>query len=170
LSLFHFLFTVAATSEIYTLSLTTLFRSAPQGGGLDWPSLITSKIGNGGNLINDWEWIAYYSNLDYSLAGNVTVNAVVSVTIPTSEDNISFKTGYVVANSVDGLSSSDRYGSFFPGCLRVEGTGDLIYFCNPQLSAVDPRTSLDNDIITLYFDPGVTANALEDETEIYLCA
>jgi hypothetical protein len=143
---------------------------APQAQGLDWPTKLASTIGNGGNLINDWEWVAYYSDADYTVAGNVEIDAVVSVSIPTTEDNISFKMGYVVANSTDGLSGTDRYGSYFTGCLRVNGTGDLIDFCNPQLSAIEPRTSLDNDIITINFDGGVVANPLGNSNEIYLCA
>ena len=142
---------------------------APNAQGLDWPAKLAAQIGSGGNLINDWEWVAYYSDADYTLGGNVEVGATVSVSIPTTEDNISFKMGYVVANSTDGLSESDRYGSFFPGCLRVDGPGDLIDFCNPQLAAIDPRSALDNDIITINFDAGVSANALENETDIYFC-
>jgi hypothetical protein len=143
---------------------------APQAQGLDWPTHLAAKIGSGGNLINDWEWVAFYSDADYTVAGNVTINAVVSVSIPTTEDNISFKMGYLAANSTDGLSATDRYGSYFPGCLRVVGTGDLVDFCNPQLAGVDPRNSLDNDIITLSFDAGVMANPLENASEVYLCA
>lgn len=158
------------TSGVQKMTAVPVGTPAPQGGGLDWPGKLASTIGNGGNLVNDWEWIAYYSDKDYTLGGNVEVGATVSVSIPTTTDNISFKMGYVVANSTDGLSATDRYGSFFPGCLRVNGSGDLIDFCNPQLSAVEPRTALDNDIITINFDAGVTANPLENATDVYLCA
>ncbi|CAN5616538.1 hypothetical protein BH11BAC3_BH11BAC3_46650 [soil metagenome] len=143
---------------------------APNGNGLDWPTYLATKIGNGGNLINDWEWIAFYSNADYALGGNLDYTATVSLLIPTTDDNISFKLGYVVANSTDGLSGTDYYGSYFPGCFTVNGSGDLIDFCNPQLANVDPRTSLDNDIITINFDAGVAANGLENSSDIYLCA
>lgn len=143
---------------------------APNGNGLDWPSYLAAKIGNGGNLINDWEWIAFYSNSDYTIGGNITVHATVSIKLHPSNDNISFKLGYVTANSTDGLSGSDRYGSFFPGCFTVNGEGDLIDFCNPQLATVEPRTSFDNDIITIGFDGGVATNALQSATSIYLCA
>ena len=167
--------TVTFTSEITTgvqpMTLIPAGVPAPNGNGLNWPNYLAAKIGNGGNLINDWEWVAFYSNADFSLGGNVTVNATVSIRIPVSADNISFKLGYVVANSGDGLSASDRYGSFFPNfCFSVNGTGDLIDFCNPQLATVEPRTSLDNDIITIGFDGGVAANLLQNASNIYLCA
>ncbi len=144
--------------------------AAPKGNGLNWPNLLAQKIGNGGNLINDWEWVAYYSNADLSVGGNVTVRATVSIKIPVSNDNLSFKMGYVVANSTDGLSGTDRYGTFFPGCVTVNGDGDMIDFCNPQLAGVEPRTSTDNDIITINFDAGVAANPLQNANAVYLCA
>lgn len=166
--------TLTFTSDITTgaqpMTLIPAGTPAPNGNGLDWPAYLAAKIGNGGNLINDWEWVAYYSNADFSLGGNVTVNATVSIRIPVSDDNLSFKLAYVVANSTDGLSESNRYGSFFPGCFTVNGTGDLIDFCNPQLATVEPRTSLDNDIITIGFDGGVADNLLKNASDIYLCA
>lgn len=166
--------TLTFTSDITTgtqkMTAIPVGTPAPQAQGLDWPAKLAATIGNGGNLINDWEWVAYYSDADYTVGGNKEIDAVVSVSIPTTEDNISFKMGYVAANSTDGLSGTDRYGSFFTGCLRVNGTGDLIDFCNPQLSGVEPRTSLDNDIITINFDGGVVANPLANATEVYLCA
>lgn len=165
---------ITFTSDISTgpqqMTLIPAGTPAPQGNGLDWPTLLATKIGNGGNLINDWEWVAFYSNADYALGGNVTVHATVSISMPVSNDNISFKLGYVVANSTDGLSGTDRYGSFFPGCFTVNAVGDLIDFCNPQLSTVEPRTALDNDIITINFDGGVAANNLQTAPEVYLCA
>ena len=165
---------ITFTSEITTgaqpMTVIPAGTPAPQGNGLDWPNLLAAKIGNGGNLINDWEWVAFYSNSDYAIGGNVTVHATVSISMPVSNDPLSFKLGYVVANSSDGLSSTDRYGSFFPGCFTVNAPGDLIDFCNPQLSTIEPRTSLDNDIITVNFDGGVAANDLANASDIYLCA
>lgn len=163
-------FTSEVSSGIQQMTVIPAGAPAPNGQGLDWPSYLASKIGNGGNLINDWEWVAFYSNSDYTLPGNADVDVEVYVSIPTTEDNISFKMGYAIANSSDGLSESDRYGSFFPGCLRVNGNGDLIDFCNPQLASVEPRTATDNDIITITFDSGVSANDLENSTDVYLCA
>lgn len=166
--------TVTFTSDITTgpqqMTVIPNSTAAPQANGLNWPNLLAAKIGNGGNLINDWEWVAFYSNADLSVGGNVTVRATVNISIPVTNDNLSFKMGYVVANSSDGLSATDRYGTFFPGCLRVNGDGDLIDFCNPQLASIDPRTSLDNDIITINFDAGVAQNTLQDANAIYLCA
>lgn len=158
------------TTGVQKMTVIPAGTPAPQAQGLDWPAKIAAQIGNGGNLINDWEWVAFYSDADYAVANEPEFKATVYVSIPTTTDNISFKMGYLVANSTDGLSASDKYGTFFPGCLTVNGTGDLIDFCNPQLSSVEPRTALDNDIITINFDAGVTGNGLDNTNDIYLCA
>jgi hypothetical protein len=162
-------FTSDITSGDQTMTPIAAGTPAPQGGGLDWPTLLATKIGNGGNLLPDYEWVAFYSNASYSVDANATIHATVSIKIKTSADNLLFKLGYCVANSTDGLSSTDRYAAAFPGCFQVNGTGDLIDFCNPQISTVDPRTSLDNDIITLTFDGGVQSTALDNASQVYLC-
>jgi hypothetical protein len=161
-------FTSEATTGDQGMTLIPAGTPAPQGGGLDWPTLLATKIGNGGNLLPDYEWVAFYSNVSYAIAGG-TINPIVSIKIKTSPDNLLFKLGYCVANSTDGLSSSDRYGTAFSSCFQVNGTGDLIDFCNHQLSNVDPRTSQDNDIITVTFDGGVQSTLLDNASQVYLC-
>ncbi|ANI89643.1 hypothetical protein A9P82_10300 [Arachidicoccus ginsenosidimutans] len=163
-------FTSSITDGEQKMSVIPAGTAAPQGNGLDWPTLISNKIGHGGNLLPGWEWVAFYSNNAYNVGGNVNVSVTVNIKIKTSQDNISFKLGYVVAESVDGLSDPQYYNAAFPGCFRVFGTGDLIDFCNPQLSTVDPLNSLDNDIVTLSFDGGIIDNALANESNIFLCA
>lgn len=163
-------FTSDITSGNQSMSVIPAGTPAPQGGGLDWPTLLANKLGNGGNLLPDYEWVAFYSNSSYSVAANATIHATVNIQIKTSTDNLLFKPGYCVANSTDGLSSSDRYAaSFTNGCLQVNGLGDLIDFCNPQISTVDPRTSLDNDIVTVTFDGGVQSTSLDNASQVYLC-
>jgi hypothetical protein len=166
----HITFTSDISAGPQPMTVIPAGTAAPQGGGLDWPTLLANKFGNGGNLLPDYEWVAFYSNAGYSVAGNTTIHATVSITTKTSTDNLLFKPGYCVANSTDGLSSSDRYGSHFSNsCFQVNGTGDLIDFCNPQLSTIDPRTSFDNDIITVTFDGGVASTPLDNASQVYLC-
>lgn len=164
---------ITFTSDITTgpqkMTLIPAGEAAPQGNGLDWPTLLATRIGNGGNLLNEYEWVAFYSDQAYSIGGS-TINVHVNIQTKVSNDNLSFKLGYVVANSSDGLSSTDRYGTYFPGCFQVIGTGDLIDFCNPQLSTVEPRAAYDNDIITVNFDGGVVPTGLDNASQIYLCA
>ena len=166
----HLTFTSDISTGPQQMTVIPAGTAAPNGNGLDWPTLLATRIGSGGNLINDWEWVAFYSNADFTIPDNSTVHATVSISMPVSNDPLSFKLGYVTANSSDGLSGTDRYGSFFTPCFTVTAPGDLIDFCNPQLAAIEPRTSLDNDIITVNFDGGVAANDLANASEVYLCA
>lgn len=163
-------FTSSISTGVQTMSVIPAGTAAPQANGLDWPTLIDNTVGHGGNLLPGWEWVAFYSDNAYNVGGNVNVSVTVNINIKVSSDNVSFKLGYVVAESVDGLSGTSYYASAFPGCFRVFGTGDLVDFCNPQLSTIDPLNSLDNDIITLNFDGGVINNALQNTSNVFLCA
>src|SRR5882672_1963077 len=111
-------FTSDITSGDQGMTVVPAGTAAPNGGGLDWPTYLATKIGNGGNLLPDYEWVAFYSNASYPVAGNATIHATVSIKIKTSPDNLMFKLGYCVANSYDGLSSSDRYSSKFTNCFQ----------------------------------------------------
>lgn len=164
-------FTSDITSGPQSMSVIAAGTAAPQGGGLDWPTLLANKIGNGGNLLSGWEWVAFYSNTSYSVGSNTTIHITVNIQMKVSNDNLLFKLGYVVGNDSDGLTDAQYYNAALPGtCFSVIGTGDLIDFCNPQISSVTPRTSLENDIISISYDGGVTSTILDNSTQIYLCA
>jgi hypothetical protein len=164
-------FTSDITSGPQSMSVIPAGTAAPQGGGLDWPTLLSNKIGNGGNLLSGWEWVAFYSNASYTVGSNATIHITVNIQIKVSNDNLMFKLGYVVGNDSNGLSDAQYYNAFFSGnCFTVVGTGDLIDFCNPQISTVEPRTSLENDIVTISYDGGVTSTLLDNASQIYLCA
>lgn len=165
--------TITFTSDITTgnqgMTLIPAGTPEPKGSGRDWPTLIANTAGNGGNLLPDWEWVVFMSNTSYSVTANATIHATVNIKVKTSPDNLLFKLGYCVANSSDGLSGADRYAVRFSDCFRVNGTDDLIDFCNPQISNVDPRTSKDNDIVTVNFDGGVQSTLLDNASQVYLC-
>ncbi|UAY55281.1 DUF4961 domain-containing protein [Arachidicoccus terrestris] len=162
-------FTSSITTGTQTMSPVAPGVAAPQGGGKDWPTVIAEKVGNGGNLLPGWEWVAFYSDNAYSVVANLAITVTISIKVKVGVENLSFKLGYVVANSSDGLSGTDYYASAFPGCFRVFGQGDLLDYCNPQLSTVDPLKSLENDIVTLNFDGGIIDTELKDADEVYLC-
>lgn len=52
-------FTSDITSGDQRMSVIPEGTPEPKGSGMDWPTLIASKVGNGGNLINDYEWVAF---------------------------------------------------------------------------------------------------------------
>jgi hypothetical protein len=87
-----------------------------------------------------------------------------------------------VANTSNGFTSdtytdagygatAEYYNEYIGDCFTVNGgTGDLVDFCNPQLTTITPPKSLDNDILTLTFDANVAETALSGSDEVYLCA
>lgn len=165
---------ITFTSEISTgdqpMTVIPSGTPAPGGNGLDWPLYLLQTVGNGGNLLNEYEWVAFYSNSTYSVAANMDYKVDVYIKMKTSIDNLQCKLGFCVANSSDGLTDAQYYSSYFSSCFQVHGQGDLIDFCYPQLASVDPRTSLDNDIVTVSFDGAVADNDLKNASQVYLCA
>jgi hypothetical protein len=150
---------------------------APTGNGLSWQTDMLNTIGSAGNLINEYEWIAFESPAQYAVAANATITVTINVNIKVSTTNLLFNMAYVVCESTDGLNStaytdpsSDFYGTFFPPSLRVNGVGTLLDFIDPQLSVINPGFATDNDIITLPFNSTAVQNPLTNASQVFLCA
>jgi hypothetical protein len=144
---------------------------------LNWPTDLLNTIGHAGNLVAEYEWVAFASNTAYSIAQNANVNVTVNIQINVGQANVLFNMAYVVAESGDGLhstaygnASTSYYGSFFPGSVRVMGTGTLLDFIHPQLSVITPSTALDNDILILPFNNGIVTTGLSNASQVYICA
>lgn len=148
------------------------------GGGLSWPAYTKKMFGTAGNLIDDMEWVVYQSQNSYPYASGYTFEGDVTVNMKVAADNnpTIVKLSYVISDSNNAYTSNE-FGTYYsqknsPTCFEVTGgTGDLVDFCNPQLTVVDPPKSLDNDFVTLTYDGTVLDNTgLENESEVYLCA
>jgi len=147
------------------------------GGGLTWSAYMKKTFGNGGNLIDDMEWVAYQSDKAFSHADGYTFTGTILINIKVGADNnnTSVKLGYVISDTGNAFTS-DQFGTYYSSdlnksCFEVTGgTGDLIDFCNPQLTIVDPPKSLDNDFVTLTFDGNVVDTELNGQNDLYLCA
>lgn len=171
-------FTSDITSGPQAMTLIPPGTPSPYGNGLGWQDDLMATIGHAGNLIPEYEWIAFQSNTTYAVGSNTTVNVTVNITINVPTNNVLFNMAYVIAESTDGLHSNaytdpstDFYGTFFPTTpIRVNGTGTLLDFVNPQLSVIVPGSSLDNDIITIPFNATASNNGLSQAPQVYLCA
>lgn len=147
------------------------------GGGLTWSAYMKKIFINGGNLIDDMEWVAYQSERSYDYKGGYTFKGDIKINTKVAADGnpTIVKLGYVISDSGNAFTSN-QFGTYYseilsPTCFEVTGgTGDLVDFCNPQLTVVDPPKSLDNDFVTLTFDGTVVATELENKSEAYLCA
>jgi hypothetical protein len=170
-------FTSDNTTGTQAMTLMPLGTPDPTGNGLSWQDDLMQTIGHAGNLIPEYEWVVFQSNIQYTIPDNTGFNVYVTININVPQQNVLFNMAYCIAESGDGLHSeawggppTNYYGTFFPGAVRVNGTGTLLDFVNPQLSVIVPGSSLDNDIISIPFNATAATNALSTANQVYLCA
>jgi len=166
--------TMHLTSDVGngTMSLIPDGATEPSS-GLSWKAAFTKKFGIGPNVIDDMEWIVFWSDDKYTVPNQTTENAVIYIDIKTSMDNLQFKPGYAMCEDGDGLSDGNTgyYTKAFGSCLQVaNGEGDIQDFCNPQIGIGDPSSSTDNDLITIKYDGNLDSTSLPTLDKIYLCA
>jgi hypothetical protein len=170
----------AGNGNMVLMPSTTL---EPQSNGLTWSAAMLKKFGIGGNLVQDMEWVVYQTDKGYQLSNgeNITGQLNISIKVGADKNNTLCKLGYVIAESHDGLHDVDGfidggntfeyYAETITPCIQLTGgSGDVVDFCNPQLTSINPPKSLDNDFITLNFDGTVTPTALLGASSVYLCA
>ncbi|MDR3693402.1 DUF4961 domain-containing protein [Mucilaginibacter sp.] len=159
---------------------------AAHSNGVNWPTYMKNFFGNAGNLIDDVEWVAYQSDVPVNYNNGDKITGTINITINNigADGNPTLvKLAYVVANDQNGFTfdgndgdsspTTEYYNEFVnPSCFELTGgTGDLVDFCNPQLTTIDPPKSLDNDIVTLTYNNNVVTPALlANSSAVYLCA
>ncbi len=149
-------------------------RAANSGNNLNWPDALKNKFGIGPNLIDDMEWVVFWTREQYNIVNGDKPNIEAHISIRSGEQNMRFKFGYFIASSEDGLNDflggpGALYKTLFTDCFEVmEGEGEVQDFCNPPQTFVTPFRSTDNDILTLTYDRDILPGELGDE--IYLCA
>ncbi|TWR24816.1 DUF4961 domain-containing protein [Mucilaginibacter pallidiroseus] len=141
--------------------------------GENWATRMRNKLGIGPNYIDDMEWVPFRTTTSLTAVGE-DVKAVFTIKMKVGVDglNTSVKLGYIVCNNTDGLDdgSPNLWPVKYADCLEVAGTGDLIDYCNPALSVINPVKSLDNDYQSISFDNTIIKTALQGEQDIYICA
>lgn len=149
-------------------------RAPNSGNNLPWSAALMNKFGIGPNLIDDMEWVVFWTREQYNIVNGDQVEIDAKISIRSGEQNTRFKVGYFVGSSEDGLNDflggpGALYKSMFSSCFEVtDGEGDIIDFCNPPQTSVTPFRSSDNDILTLTFDREILPGPLGDD--IFLCA
>jgi len=158
---------------------------APNSNGVNWPTYMKNFFGNAGNLIDDVEWVAYQSDVPITYNNGDKISGTVNITftnIGADGNPTEVKLAYVVANDQNGFTfdgndgdsspTTEYYNELITPCFQLTGgTGDLVDFCNPQLTTIDPPKSLDNDIVTLTYNNNVITPALlPNSSAVYLCA
>jgi len=153
-----------------TMSLIPSNVTAPSSANT-WPQEIRTRVGIGGNLIDEVEWVAFWSDQTYNVTANESITGTVTINMKVGPQNTISQVGYLIGESTIDLTSTNNYSTYFPDCFKVtDGAGVTIDFCNPQIATVAPIKSLDNDIITMNFDASVGPTALSGKDKVYLCA
>jgi hypothetical protein len=169
--------TISYTSPLGdgTMTLVPDASLPKNGNGLTWSAYMKKTFGIGGNLIDDMEWVAYQTDKAYSHNGSeMKGDLAIKMKVGADGNNTLVKLGYVITDTGNGFTSDGNgtyYSEVVTPCFELTGaSGDVIDFCNPQLTIVDPPKSLDNDFVTLTFDGTVVTTPLSGETALYLCA
>jgi hypothetical protein len=142
--------------------------------GENWATRMKNRFGIGPNYIDDMEWVPFWTTSAITSNPFEDVKAVFTIQMKVGVDgaNTSVKLGYVVCNDDDGIGDADIKLSpvIFSNCLEVKGTGDLIDFCNPSLTALNPTKALDNDYQTISYNNSLIDTQLKGNHDLYLCA
>lgn len=167
-----------------SFSMMPVTTIAPHSDGKNWPDYMRATFGIAGNLIDDMEWVVMQSDVPFSYANGDKITGSISISLKVgADDNPTIvKLAYVVANTTNGFTSdtyfdegygptAEYYNQYIGDCFTVTGgSGDLVDFCNPQLTVLSPPKSLDNDLVTITFDSNVTETELSGADAVYLCA
>jgi hypothetical protein len=157
---------------------------APNSNGKNWADYMKATFGIAGNLIDDVEWVVLQSDQPFTYANGDAFTGSISMNLKVGADNnpTIVKLAYCVANTSNGFTSdtyvddgygasAEYYNEYVGDCFTVNGgTGDLVDFCNPQLTSIAPPKSLDNDLVTITFDSNVLTTGLTGADSVYLCA
>lgn len=168
--------TVTYTSNIEpgvikTMSLVPEGTLPKNGNGLTWEAALKNRFKVGPNVLEDMQWIAYWSDEVYSVNNGEKLRAEVSIKTKTGPDNMRVKLGFFVNHTDDGINSTDQWKVSYTNCFEVVGgEGDVVDFCELHFNSAQPAGATKDDILTFRFQGDIAQNILEDATEIYLCA
>lgn len=168
--------TVTYTSDIdagvQTMSLVPAGEIPKNSPGQTWPAAIKNRFGFGENVLDDMEWIVYWSDKAYTVNNGDDITADVTINAKAGVENLKFKPMFFLNHTDDGLSTDDKHFKVYKGdCFTVtDGTGDLIDFCESHFNAAQPLTATKDDFVTFSFQGDVAPNDLINAENIFLCS
>ena len=167
----HVSYTSNVDEGVLTMSLVPETNLPKNGGGVTWSQGIKAKYGFGPNVLDDMEWVAYWSDKVYNVANGEDIIGNIELKTLVAAGNLKVKLGFFVNHTNDGLGGADHYEAEFSDCITViNGVGDVIDFCELHFNSVQPLTATEDDIITLRYQGDVGENALDGIDDIYLCS
>jgi hypothetical protein len=157
-------YTDTEETGVQTMSLIPAGTSPSQAPGQSWPAAIRGRVGIGENVLDDMEWITFWTDKTYSVNNGQDIYVYVTIKAKAGPENLKFKPTFFVNETADGMSPSvDFYKVFKGDCFEVtNGTGDVVDFCELHFNSVQPLTATKNDFITIGFQGDVGPNDLVD--------
>ncbi len=157
---------------VQTTSLVPVDNLPRNAGGTTWQTAIRNTYGVGPNVLNDMEWVVFWTDNVYNVSNGEKINATFDVKVTTGPENLRAKLGFLINNTGDGLSGDQaRVKVLFTECFDVtDGEGLVTDFCELNFNFAQPLLTTKNDILTLKFQGDIGENPLVGENEIHLCA
>ncbi|UII19556.1 DUF4961 domain-containing protein [Fulvivirga ligni] len=159
-----------------TMSLipdNTLANWSDEGGGekQTWKVALRNKYGVGPNVINDMEWIVYWSDKTYAVQNEEDIHIDVDLKVKLGAQNMRVRPMFVIAETEDGTRSGNYTDMLVTDCFEVtDGEGDVIDFCELHINSVQPVFSTKDDLVTFTYQGDIKDNDLQGADEVYLCA
>lgn len=157
---------------VQTMSLVPAGTVPKNRPGETWTGAIRALYGVGGNVLDDLEWIVFWSDKTYTVRNADKLTADIVISTVAGPYNLRFKPTFFLNYTDDGIgSNTDHYKVYNGTCLEVtDGQGDIIDFCELQFNSAQPLTSTMNDFVTYSFQGDVEENDLIGAESIYFCA
>ena len=165
-------YTSSVDAGVETMSLIPAGTNPKNSPGLTWSAAVRNRFGVGENVLDDMEWVMYWSDKTYTVNNGDDITAAVLISAKAGMDNLKFKPTFFLNHTDDGLGTDDKHYKVYKGdCFAVtDGTGDLIDFCEVHFNAAQPLTATKDDFVTFSFQGDVADNDLINADKIFLCA
>lgn len=155
----------------YSMSLIPETSTLPKGGdGLTWSDGLMVKYGVATNVLNDMEWVAFWTDKVYDVKQHQQPTFTVTIKCKTGPKNLKAHLAFFIGDSNEGLDNGDYY-KMTPSeeCFQVvNGTGFEVDFCNYHSYQTEPLAALQDDYITFSFLADTYPNDLASADAIYL--
>ena len=141
--------------------------------GLTWENALWNRFGAGPNVLDDMQWVAFWSNENKPVSNGQNMDIKVTIKVQTSEQNLRAKLGFFLNHTHQGMNSDVlHHGIDWGSCFEVvNGEGEIIDFCDLHPNMNLPGNATKNDIITIKYLGGIMENdPLEGMDDIYLSA
>lgn len=162
---------LSSFDQVYTMSPIPESNLPKNAGGLTWSNALMQKYGVGTNVLNDMEWVAFWTDKLWDINNGEKPNYRITIKCKVGMQNLKVHLGFFVNHTDDGISTSTDHQKvvFSPDDFEVKnGTGSLIDFCNNHYQKTEPLAALQNDYVTFSFQGGAYTNSLVNSDAIYL--